>query len=90
MIAYNVNIPGDESILPILNRIAARLRSSGDGKKAGRLKEVQAKPWFSSDFGMCQPTFSISVKPASKAFLKLLKPSVCGKGFRLTAANLSD
>lgn len=59
MIAYNVNIPGNESILPILNRIAARLRSSGDGKKAGRLKEVQAKPWFSSDFGMCQMTANL-------------------------------
>lgn len=59
MIAYNVNIPGNESILPILNRIAARLRSSGDGKKAGRLKEVQVKPWFSSDFGMCQMTANL-------------------------------
>ena len=59
MIAYNVNIPGDESLLPVLNRIARRLRSSGDGKTAGRLKAVQAKPWFSSDFGMCQMTANL-------------------------------
>lgn len=59
MLAFNVNIPGGEDLLPRLNAIAKRLRSSGDGKTPGRLPAVQAKPWFSSDFGMCQMTANL-------------------------------
>lgn len=59
MLAFNVNIPGDETLLPRLNVIAERLRSSGDGKTPGLLPAVQAKPWFSSDFGLCQMTANL-------------------------------
>lgn len=59
MLAFNVNIPGDETLLPRLEAVAKRLRSSGDGKTPGRLPAVQAKPWFSTDFGMCQMTANL-------------------------------
>lgn len=59
MLAFNVNIPGDETQLPLLNAVAKRLRSSGDGKTPGRLPSVQAKPWFSADFGICQMTANL-------------------------------
>ena len=90
MIAYNVNIPGNESILPILNRIAARLRSSGDGKKAGRLKEVQAKPWFSSDFGMCQMTANLFDfrKTGVEGFFEAVKAECAREGLPVDGSEL--
>ena len=90
MIAYNVNIPGNESILPILNRIAARLRSSGDGKKAGRLKEVQAKPWFSSDFGMCQMTANLFDfrKTGVEGFFEAVKAECMREGLSVDGSEL--
>lgn len=59
MLAYNINIKGGEENLPILNQIAQRLRSSGDGKTPGLLPALQAKPWFSSNFNCCQMTANL-------------------------------
>ncbi len=58
LIAFNVNLATKE--VKIAKEIARRIRSSGDGKRPGRLKYVKAIGWYIADFDKVQVSMNIT------------------------------
>ena len=89
LIAWNINL-APEATLPQAKQLAARLRGSGAGGRAGLFPGLKAIGWYIEEYGRCQISCNVvdpDRTPLSRVYLTAVGLAD-GTGIRITGSEL--